>query len=224
MYIGKKLTLLIITSLVGTGCETTGGNLLKSNDDDPCNPAIGALIGGIIGAVAADKKGRGALIGAGLGAVACVAMNAASRQTRTAEQVETEYRQQNAGRLPQSEPVVQSYNVNLTPSTEIRSGNKIKVVSNSTVVSAINQPVNEVKEVLTLVGPEGKKTAEKIANEKPGSGAYENTFNLNFPKNVASGTYPIKTQLYVNGKPREARSQNLKIVADNGIIIVASIQ
>ncbi len=224
MYISKKLSLLIITSLVVTGCETTGGKLLKSSDGDPCNPAIGALIGGIIGAVAADKKGKGALIGAGLGAIACVAMNSVSRQTRTADQVETEYRQQNAGKLPQSEPVVQSYNVNLNPGTEIRSGNKVKVVSHSTVVSAVNQPVNEVKEVLTLVGPEGNKTAEKIANEKPGSGAYENTFNLNFPKNVASGMYPIKTQLYINGKSRETRSQNLKIVADNGTIITASIQ
>lgn len=224
MHISKKLSVVIIASLVVSGCETTGGNLLKTSDEDPCNPALGALIGGVLGAVASDKKGKGALIGAGLGTIACIAMNAVSRQTRTAEQVETEYRQQNAGKLPQTEPVVQTYNVTLNPGNEIHSGNKVKLVSNSTVVSATQQPVTQVKEVLTLVGPEGTRTAEKVANERPGSGAYENTFNLTFPKNVSPGIYPIKTKLYVNGKPKETRSQNLKIVADNGVILAAYIQ
>ncbi|HVK55633.1 MAG TPA: YMGG-like glycine zipper-containing protein [Burkholderiales bacterium] len=207
-------------ALIASGCETMDG-LIKS--DDPCNPAIGALVGGVIGAVASDKKGRGAAIGAGVGALACIAFNAVSRQTRTAEQVETEYKQQHAGQLPPQEPVVQAYKVGLSPSSEIKSGNKVQLVSNMTVVSAAKQPVDEVKEVLTLVGPEGNRTAEKKANEKPGSGAYENTFNLSFPQNIAPGTYPIKTQLYVNGKPKETRTQNLKVVAQGDTLHLALV-
>lgn len=211
---------VLIGALVVSGCETTGGLV---QGDDPCNPAIGALVGGVVGALANDKSGRGAIIGAGLGALACVAFNVASRQTRTADQVESEYKQQHAGKLPVQEPAVQDYKIGLYPGNEVRSGNKVQLVSNMTVVRAAHQPVDEVKEVLTLVGPEGSRTAEKKANEKPGSGAYENTFNLSFPQNVASGTYPIKTQLFVNGKPKETRTQNLKIVAEGNTLHLALV-
>jgi hypothetical protein len=139
-------------------------------------------------------------------------VNAASRQTKTAAQVEDDYRRQHGGKLPSSEPVVQAYDVTL-PENSVRAGDKAQVVSNITVVQGSNRPVSEVKEVLTLVGPEGTRTAEKKANERPGSGAYENTFNLSFPKDVAPGSYPIKTQLFVNGKAAAERKQNLQIVA-----------
>jgi hypothetical protein len=135
--------------------------------------------------------------------------------------VETDYRRQNAGKLPVQEPVVQAYNVNVNPGNEVKSGSKVQLVSNMTVVRAANQPVNEVKEVLTLVGPEGNRTAEKKANEKPGSGAYENTFNVSFPQNISPGSYPLKTQLYVNGKLKETRQQNLRLVAEGDKLFVA---
>ncbi|MES2353265.1 MAG: hypothetical protein V4568_02495 [Pseudomonadota bacterium] len=221
MTIRTSVVAVLAVTLIASGCETMD-SLVKS--DDPCNPAIGAIVGGVVGAVVgSDKRARGAAIGAGLGALACVAFNAVSRQTRTSEQVETEYKQQHAGKLPPQEPVVQAYNVGLNPGNEVRSGNKVQLVSNMTVVRSASQPVDEVKEVLTLVGPEGNRTAEKKANEKPGSGAYENTFNLSLPQNVAPGTYPIKTQLYVNGKPKETRTQNLKIVAQGNTLHLALV-
>jgi len=221
MRIKTSVIAVLVGALAVSGCKTMG-DLVQS--DDPCNPTIGALVGGVVGAVASDKRGRGAVIGAGLGALACIAFNVASRQTRTADQVETDYKQQHAGKLPAQEPVVQDYKIGLNPGTEVRSGNKVQLVSNMTVVRGANQPVDEVKEVLTLVGPEGNRTAEKKANEKPGSGAYENTFNLSFPQNVAPGTYPIKTQLYVNGKPKETRMQNLKIVAEGNTLHLALVE
>ena len=116
---------------------------------------------------------------------------------------------------------MQAYNVNVNPGNEVKSGSKVQLVSNMTVVRAANQPVNEVKEVLTLVGPEGNRTAEKKANEKPGSGAYENTFNVSFPQNISPGSYPLKTQLYVNGKLKETRQQNLRLVAEGDKLFVA---
>jgi len=213
-------TAMLVTLVLGvavTGCETMDGGLggmLKSDSDSPCSVGIGAIAGGVVGALVNDKnRGKGALIGAGLGALACVVVNAVSRQTKSAEQVETEYRSQHAGQLPPSEPVVEAYQVNVNPDNRVRAGEKVRVVSNMTVVRGSTRSVDEVKEVLTLSGSGGTKTLEKAQSERPGSGAYENTFNLSFPKDVESGTYPIKTQLLVNGKQAAERKQNLVVVA-----------
>jgi hypothetical protein len=80
---------VLTTVLAVAGCQSPGGPA-GSAGVDPCNPAIGALVGGALGALVGggDNRGKGAVIGAGLGALACVAVNAASRQTRTADQVE----------------------------------------------------------------------------------------------------------------------------------------
>jgi outer membrane lipoprotein SlyB len=188
------------------------------SSDDPCNVVVGAAAGAALGALLGGKdRGKGALIGATVGALACVAVNAVSRQTKSAEQVEADYRNQHAGKLPAGEPVVQAYNVNVNPDDQVRPGEKVQVVSNMTVVRGADKPIQDVKEVLTLSGPDGTKTAEKKPTERPGSGAYENTFTLTFPKDVAPGTYPIKTQLLVNGKQASERKQNLIIVSADGV-------
>ncbi len=207
----------LVLCLGMAGCETMDGGLggmLKGDSNDPCNVAVGAIAGGVVGALVSEKsRGKGAVIGAGLGALACVVINAVSRQTKSADQVETEYRSQHAGQLPPSEPVVEAYHVNVSPDNRVHAGEKVRVVSNMTVVRGSTRSVDEVKEVLTLSGAGGTKTLEKTASEKSGSGAYENTFNLSFPKDVEAGTYPIKTQLLVNGKEAAERRQKLVVVA-----------
>lgn len=222
---GSSVAVVTAGALLVGSCAQTQG-LLKTSDDDPCNLLVGAAIGAIGGALLdPDKRGRGALLGAAAGAVACVAINAFSRQTRTAQQVEDEYRQAHSGRLPSSEPVVQAYSVNLNPGTNVQSGEKLQLVSNMTVVRGASQPVNEIKEVMTLTAPDGNtRTAEKKANEQPGSGAYENTFNLTLPKGVAPGAYPVKTQLIVNGKPMAERNKELRVVAQAGEMRVALVE
>jgi YMGG-like Gly-zipper len=212
----SKARLLCLASavcLVVSGCQNMGGDAASA----ACNPGYGALIGGALGAAIGDNdRTKGALIGAGVGALACMVINSYSAQTKTAQQAEDEYKSQNKGKLPTAEPVVQNYDVNIANGGQVRAGEKVQVVSNMTVVQGA-QPVNEVKEVLTLAGPTGTKTAEKKANERPGSGGYQNTFNLSFPADVSPGEYPITTQLYVNGKQVGERRQQLQIVAtDNG--------
>lgn len=209
------VALLTACALVIAGCETTGGTGSAGGDGDPCNILVGGIIGGIAGAVLdRNRRGRGAVIGAAAGALTCVAVNAVSRRTRTAQQVEEDYRRANQGQLPPDEPVVQAYNVVVNPDAGVPSGERLQVVSNMTVVRGARQPVNEVKEVLTLTGPDGKaRTAEKTASEQPGSGAYENAFSLTLPKGVAPGAYPVNTQLYVNGKQMAQRKQELRVIA-----------
>lgn len=216
----KLVSIIAAGSLAVSGCATMGVGGESDSGGDPCNVIVGGVIGGVAGALLdRNKRGRGALIGAAAGAIACVAVNAVSRQTRTAQQVEDDYRRTNRGQLPPNEPVVQAYKVTVNPDAGVQSGEKLQVVSNMTVVRGANQPVNEVKEVLTLTGPDGKsRTAEKIASERPGSGAYENAFSLTLPKGVAPGTYPVNTQLYVNGKAMAERKQDLRVVArDSGL-------
>ncbi len=217
--------LLTAGALAVSGCANTGSGL-AGGDSDPCNLIAGTLIGGVAGALLdRNKRARGAAIGAAAGAVACVAVNAVSRQTRTAQQVEDDYRRGHRGQLPPNEPVVQAYDVTVNPDAGVQSGEKLQVVSNMTVVRGARQPVNEVKEVLTLTGPDGKsRTAEKKASERAGSGAYENAFSLTLPKGVAPGAYPVNTQLYVNGKPMAERKQELRVVAQAGRVNFALVE
>ena len=199
--------------LAVTGCQSTGGGQ-TGDGSDPCNVAVGVIAGAALGALLGGKhRAEAAATGAGLGALTCLAVNTVSRQTKPADQVEADYRKRHAGKLPAGGPIVQAYDVKIKPDIRARTGDKMQVVSNMTVVRGTNRPVEEVKEVLTLTGQKGTKTAEKKANERPGSGAYENTFNLTFPKDVAPGTYLIKTRLVVNGNAAAERKQNLVIVA-----------
>ena len=211
------LAALVILALAATGCDTTSGGLgsaLKGDSDSPCNVAVGAIAGGVLGALVNSKdRGKGALIGAGIGALACVVINAVSKQTKPADQVEADYRNQHGGQLPPSDPVVEAYNVNIDPNGRVHPGDKVRVVSNMTVVRSKAQPIDEVKEVLTLSGSAGSKTLEKTATAQSGSGAYENTFNLTFPKDIEAGSYPVKTQLLINGKEAAERKQKLVVVS-----------
>lgn len=215
----RWVAVLTAGALAVSGCANMGGGGLAGSDDDPCNLIAGTLIGGVAGVLLdRNKRVRGAAIGAAVGALACVAVNAVSRQTRTAQQVEDGYRKANKGQLPPNEPVVQAYDVTVNPEAGVPSGEKLQVLSSMTVVRGAKQPVNEVKEILTLTGPDGKsRSAEKVAGERPGSGTYENSFSLTLPKGVAPGAYPVNTQLYVNGKAMAERKQELRVVAhDSG--------
>lgn len=210
------VAMLTAGALAVSGCATDGmmgGD--SSSGSDPCNILIGGIIGAAAGAILdRNRRGRGAAIGAAAGALTCVAVNAVSRQTRSAQQVEEDYRRANQGQLPPDEPVVQAYNVLVNPNAGVPSGERLQVVSNMTVVRGSKQPVNEVREVLTLTGPDGKtRTAEKTASAQPGSGAYENAFSLTLPKGVAPGAYPVNTQLYVNGRQMAERKQELRVIA-----------
>jgi hypothetical protein len=216
------MALTAAASLTVTGCAHKDKSA-GSGDGDPCNVVLG-VVAGVIGGALLDKekRARGAAIGGAAGALACIAVNAVTRRTRTSQQVEDEYKSANAGQLPQGAPVLQSYNVRVNPATDVKSGERFQVVSNITVVRSANQPVSEVRESLTLTGPDGNtRTAEKNASEQPGSGAFENTFTLSLPAGVAPGSYPVTTKLSVNGKVAAERQQTLRVVAarDGGLTV-----
>jgi hypothetical protein len=218
------MALTTAASLMFTGCAHKNKG---AGDDEPCNVLAGAVIGVIGGALLdKDKRARGAAVGGAAGALACIAVNAVTKRTRSSQQVEDEYKSANAGQLPQGAPVLQAYNVRVNPDTDVKSGERFQVVSNITVVRSASQPVSEVRETLTLTGPDGKtRTAEKNASEQPGSGAFENTFTLSLPVGVAPGSYPITTKVSVNGKVAGERQQTLRVaMAGDGRLSVALLE
>ncbi len=225
--------LLVAISMLAVACQNTGSNSGSnggSNGGDPCNSVYGALAGAALGALVGGATGDhsggkkyaiGAAVGAGAGALACVAFNAYSRQTRTAQQVTQDYEQQHRGQQP-AQPVVTAYNVNVSPASGVQPGNTAAVSSNMTVVDGTSQPVGEIKEALTLSGPNGDIRHEKVVNPGTGGGgAYQNEFKIKLPSGIAPGAYKVTTQLYVNGQVLAQRQQNLEVVAAIGGLRVA---
>ena len=141
---------LVVASTLLASCATPGG----AAGGDDCNPLIGALVGGAVGALMGGDRhrGRGAAIGAGVGALTCVAYNYSSKQTRTADQVGDEYRRAR-GDLPPA-PVVTGYRTQVARTTA-RAGEDVTVTSNIEVVPGRTEPLKELREEFVILDPKG---------------------------------------------------------------------
>lgn len=164
---------------------------------------MGALAGALIGAAINGGKGAaaGALVGGALGAAGCLAFNVQTKQTRTAQQVQANYRKANRNRLPAT-PEVVNYSAKMnTPS--VQRGQPFKLQSVVEVVDGHKQPVQSVREELLLFTPDGQQVNRDPKSkmfQATSGGRYENSFDLNLPAGVSQGQYAIKTNLYVNDK------------------------
>lgn len=175
--------------------------MMKSGE---CSPATAALIGAALGAmVADDSRSKGAAIGAGLGALACAIINAQTRQTRPAPEVDGQYKADHQGTLPE-QPLVTAYDTAFNPGGGARAGQEARVVSSITLVSGGREPVRDVVEVLEvfeLADPSRVLLkAEKRAEPGALSGGIQNSFSIRLPEGLAPGSYSARTVLYVNGK------------------------
>lgn len=213
---------VLVTSVGVAGCVTTntspsqtGGS--ASTADDGCNVGIFALAGAVAGGLLAKGNDRlkGAALGAGIASLACAAWNYNVKQTKTAEQVQTEYKTVNAGRLP-TESKVTSFTTKFEPNGNVKPGGRMVAVSNIEVVQGTDGVKPVIEEELTLVKPDGteQKSPKKIANEASGGGAFQTTFSMNMPQGVPQGIYPVKTALYVNGKPAGTNKLSMQVVAN----------
>lgn len=169
-----------------------------------CNPATAAMIGGALGAIIADEnRSRGAAIGAGLGALACVIINAQSKQTRSAADVEGQFRADHGGTLPE-QPLVTAYDTAFNAGGSVRAGQEARVSSTITLVSGSRERVRDVVEVLEVFESSDPAKVMLRADKKaePGmlTGGIQNNFSIRLPEGLAAGTYPARTVLYVNGK------------------------
>lgn len=214
----RSVTAAFVFVFILSSCATTptGEQSATGDTASACNPLIGAGIGAVVGAIA--NKGKGAAIGAAVGALGCMAINAMSKQTKPASQVESDFRKNNKGTLP-AEPVVSAYQVVVQPGTTITAGQPVTITSNSEVVSGTAIPVSEIREEFALIDPSGKEQAKKskVLTEKgAGSGGYENQFNFKLPQGVPQGAYTIRTTLYVNGAAADTNDAKVQLVFNTG--------
>lgn len=230
----KKYTNLVVATLATTllgacvapqpGGPNSGMNNGNNNygannqatQQDPCSVGqsamAGAAVGALLGGLMNGKKGllKGAAAGGVVGGLGCLAINAQSRQTKTAAQSDREYVQAR-GRLP-AEPQVTLYSPTTTSPTA-RRGQPMRINSVIELVNGSQQTVNEVREELVVFDPQGDKVrngAKQLSNNT--GGRFENFFELTLPDSAPQGVYALKTNLYVNGKLSATRNLQTQIV------------
>jgi hypothetical protein len=195
-------------ALALAGCASSGG---KGGGGGDCNPLVGAVVGGAVGAVLGSDRRRGtaAAIGAGLGAMACVAYNYKTRQTRSAEQVSDEYLRRNPVLPPL--PTVTAYRTESARPSAV-GGEDITVTSNIEVVPGAKEPLRELREEFAVLDPDGVERSHIVKVPAPAGskgGAYVSTLQFTFPKGVPAGAYQVQSRLFVNGQ--QATTSAVKI-------------
>jgi hypothetical protein len=182
--------------------------------EDPCNPVVGAVVGGAIGALlgGGDHRARGAVIGAGVGALACVAINYNSKQTRSADQVGDDYRRRTGGDLPPA-PVVAAYSTQSARGSA-RAGEDVTVTSSIEIVPGRSEPLKELREDFVIVDPKGVERSRLSKTPAPAGsrgGAYVSTLQFTFPQGVPAGAYQVQSRLFVNGKPTQTAAVTIQV-------------
>lgn len=215
-FCSLALTLAVATAM--TGCATTGGTA-GSQGVSKCNPGVSAVIGALVGgALGATKNSamavKGAAAGAAVAALACMAVNARSRQTHDAATVEAEYRREHADTLP-AVPTVTAYETSIEPGTRVMAGQNVEIRSNLKIVDGTQQHVSSVREELVLLDTNGKefRRARKDVQSTAGGG-YENSFSFTFPKGISQGIYSARTELLVNDQVAARSDEQLQLVVD----------
>jgi len=217
----KTLFAALAAGLLAGACATGGGYPgspfpVSASGEQQCNPALAAALGGALGAlIYEDNRTKGALIGAGLGALACAIINASSKPTQPPEQVQADYRAAHQGSLPE-QVAVTGYQTVYGPEAGYGAGSEVRIVSDITVVGGSGEPVRELKEVVEILNPGDRREvllrAEKLADVAQAGGGVQNTFQIRLPGTMKPGTYPVRNSLYVNGKLLEENLGTLRIV------------
>lgn len=216
----RQPAMIIALAALAAGCATQQGGSAPAADtlSGDCNPLVAGGIGAAIGALAGGSKNRGtgAAAGAAIGALACVAYNYATKQTKTAQQVSDEYKAKNKGTLPASATVTR-FNVQVAPTAKVQAGNAVNVASNIEVVPGTSNPSPNVEQEITLFSPDGAQAgkARKPASQA-GGGAFETSFKFSLPQGVPQGVYPVKSQIYVDGKPAAGTDTRFQVVVAPG--------
>lgn len=209
-----------------SGCAHPGGGQSSGflmDDNGGCNPAATALVGALAGALLAGKndRNRGAVAGAVVGGLACVAWNYKAKQVKTAEQVNEQYKIANKGELP-TEPKLVSYTVNSVPSAVLNSGSPLIVDSTIEVVQGgSTKPIIE-QELIVYHGGKEVSKARKVANSGQGAGEYHTRFTVNLPKGVPQGAYPVYSTVYLNGVQVRNQSIPVQVVQVPPLEVLAS--
>jgi hypothetical protein len=219
MKLHKTVAAVCIVPLLLSACATPEGGAPAdggaSRNETAVRCAAMGLGGAVIGALISG--GKGAARGAIAGLAACAVVEYASRQTKSSAEVDKQYRASNRNQLPPMARI-DTYSTQVSPNGVAKAGDAIKVQSTIRAISGVNEPVQDVKEVLIAYAPTGEefKRGEKKVNDASGSGEYDNSFTLRLPQGAPQGVYRLKTQVFLNGKPSLVRESNLQVAMVDG--------
>lgn len=228
----RKPLAVIAAAALAAGCATGQGGGSQTTGDvlsGECNPLVTGGIGAALGAILGGSKhrGQGAATGAAVGALACLAYNYFTKQTKTAQQVTNEYKAANKGNLPASATVTR-FNAQVAPTATVQAGKTVTVASNIEVVPGTSNPSPNVEQEIALYSPDGAQAgkARKPASQSGGGGAFETSFRFSLPQGVPQGVYPVKSQLYVDGKPVAGTDTRFQVVVgpDGNLYAAASTE
>jgi hypothetical protein len=198
----KCLAALVAVSLMISGCATTSSNGTSSG----CSPATGALIGALLGALVGGKGdfAKGAAIGAAAGALSCVAFNAYSQKTASAEEV----RRQHAYRV--ETPTLVEYQADGLGS--VSKGSDLVINTRATVVTPQSGGAPTISEKLILTPPGQTKGpgVEKVLAQEGGS--FYQTYTVPISRQLPAGEWQFFTTLYIDGKPVSSRSGKFTVI------------
>ncbi|MBI3375498.1 MAG: hypothetical protein HY017_27595 [Betaproteobacteria bacterium] len=223
----KKSVSAAVCLALAAGCASPGGpqGVNDNSSSAECSPGIamgvGALIGGLLSS--GSNRARGAAAGAAIGALACLAFNYSSKQVKSAQQVQQEYKAAQG-----SEPertTVTKYENSYQPGTVVQSGKPMQVSSYIEVVQGRDNVRPTVEEELVLYHPDGREATKtrKTANAGQGAGGYSTTFSLTLPAGIPQGQYPLKTAVYLNGTKALDRNATLQVVMTRDGAVTASV-
>lgn len=215
-YFKQSVLVTCIAAMLVSGCATPGGgNASADNTNTAARCAAFGVGGALLGAVIGGKNA--AVKGALAGLAACAVVEIASRQTKSSEAVDQQYRSSNRNQLPPTAKI-DAYTTSVSPNGVAKAGDAIRVQSTIRAISGAREPVTEVKEQLVVYAPSGEefKRGEKKVNDSTGSGEYENAFTLRLPDGAPQGVYKLRTQIFLNGKPAIVRESNVQIAAIDG--------
>ncbi len=202
-----------------SSCATTGGS---GAEGENMGKMLGTLGGAAIGAAVGGATGGkynpliGAAIGAAFGYAAGYAFDSYRvSQKKDAAEVNDEYRKEHDGQLP-AETMVTKYETKTEPSGLVNRGEKLDIVSEVELVkgaSSIGKDrVDEELMISDASGKNTKKLRKQALSDANASGAYLTRFTFRPTEDVAQGTYPFKTVLYLNDEPVRESEGKIQVV------------
>lgn len=203
-----------------SSCANTGGG--PGSGGENIGKMLGTLGGAAIGAAVGGATGGryspliGAAIGAAVGYAAGYAFDSYRvSQNKDAVEVNEEYKQGHDGQLP-AETVVTKYETKTDPAGMVNRGEKLDIVSQIELVRGANSTGKDrVDEELTISDASGKNTKKlkkQALSEANSSGGYVTRFTFKPTEEVAQGTYPYKTVLYLNDEPVRESEGKIQVV------------
>lgn len=219
LFAVRGVAVMVALCLGVSACVTTAGpgnGAQASSNDGDCNEGLFALGGAIAGALLSGGSKdtlKNATIGAALAGGACMAMNYQTKQTRTVQQVQNDFKVANKGALPEQAKIVR-FQSTLAPTSKIAPGGQTTLNTDIDVLAGTRDtkpPVIEIETAMTR--PDGKtQSNRKVVNDGQGAGGYRSSFTLKMPKGVQEGEYGLKTTVFLNGQPSGSQNLSLQIV------------